>query len=150
MSGNGYGFCDSVQAPLTLITAFLRLARSKTFGRSANGSFGAGGVRGCGGNAARCAVELAVLDAYGVPLITLDVNLRERPSLDPGVVAGKLTDDVAALVVPSPNVLGVLEDWSALAEVAHQRGALQFAAANPVDRACQVVVGGAQHHRACA
>ncbi len=74
----------------------------------------------------------SVLDAYGVPLITLDVNLRERPSLDPGVVAGKLTDDVAALVVPSPNVLGVLEDWSALAEVAHQRGALLIAAANPV------------------
>src|SRR5262249_29787213 len=31
MSGNGYGSRDSVQAPLTLITAFLRLARSSTF-----------------------------------------------------------------------------------------------------------------------
>jgi len=74
----------------------------------------------------------SVLEAYGVPLVTLDMNLRERPSLDPGGVAGKLTDDVAALAVPSPNVLGVLEDWSALAEVAHQRGALLIAAANPI------------------
>ena len=31
MSGNGYGFLDSVEAPLTLITAFLRLARSRPF-----------------------------------------------------------------------------------------------------------------------
>ena len=37
---------DSEQAPLTLITAFLRLARSSTFGRSAQGSAGAGGTRG--------------------------------------------------------------------------------------------------------
>src|SRR5215468_4512678 len=38
---------DSVQAPLTLITAFLRLARSSTFGSSAHGCGGAGGARGC-------------------------------------------------------------------------------------------------------
>src|SRR6516162_5230282 len=47
ISGNGNGSRDSVQAPLTLITAFLRLARSSTFGRSAQGCGGAGGVRGC-------------------------------------------------------------------------------------------------------
>src|SRR5216684_1305190 len=47
MSGKGYGARDSVQAPLTLITAFGRLARSSTFGRSAHGCGGAGGVRGC-------------------------------------------------------------------------------------------------------
>ena len=35
------------QAPLTLITAFLRFARSSTFGRSAHGCGEAGGVRGC-------------------------------------------------------------------------------------------------------
>ena len=39
--------CDSVQAPLTLITAFLRLASSSTFGSSAHGCGGAGGTRGC-------------------------------------------------------------------------------------------------------
>jgi hypothetical protein len=47
MSGKGYGSRDSVQAPLTLITAFGRRARSSTFGRSAQGCGGAGGVRGC-------------------------------------------------------------------------------------------------------
>jgi len=46
MSGNGYASRDSVQAPLTLISAFLRLAKSSTFGRSAHGCGGAGGVRG--------------------------------------------------------------------------------------------------------
>src|SRR5438876_39042 len=44
MSGKGYGFCDNVQAPLTLITAFLRRASSSTFGRSAQGCGGAGVV----------------------------------------------------------------------------------------------------------
>src|SRR6266850_1394100 len=34
MSGKGYGSRESVQAPLTLITAFGRLASSSTFGRS--------------------------------------------------------------------------------------------------------------------
>src|SRR5262249_15763767 len=47
MSGKGYGAFDSVQAPLTLITTFGRLARSSTFGRSAQGCGGAGGTRGC-------------------------------------------------------------------------------------------------------
>ena len=44
MLGKGSGSLDSVQAPLPLITAFLRLARSSTFGRSAQGSRGAGRV----------------------------------------------------------------------------------------------------------
>ena len=47
MSGNGYGSRDSVQAPVTLMTAFLRLASSYTFGRSAQGCGGAGGTFGC-------------------------------------------------------------------------------------------------------
>src|ERR1700751_4389215 len=47
MSGNGYGSFDSVQAPVILITAFLRLASSTTFGRSAQGCGGAGGTLGC-------------------------------------------------------------------------------------------------------
>src|SRR5207344_2749755 len=47
MSGKGYGLRDSVQAPLTLITTFGRLASSSTFGRSAQGCAGAGGTRGC-------------------------------------------------------------------------------------------------------
>ena len=44
------GECPGTQragAALTLIIAFLRFARSSTFGRSAHGCGGAGGVRGC-------------------------------------------------------------------------------------------------------
>src|SRR5262249_19814470 len=48
MSGNGYESRDSVQAPLTLITAFWHLARSSTFGRSAHGC-GGGGRGWCAG-----------------------------------------------------------------------------------------------------
>jgi hypothetical protein len=40
------GSFDSVQAPVILITAFLRLASSTTFGRSAQGCGGAGGALG--------------------------------------------------------------------------------------------------------
>ena len=43
-----YGSRDSVQAPVTLITAFLRLASSSTLGRSA---------QGCAAPAARSAAE---------------------------------------------------------------------------------------------
>ena len=47
LAARGPLYGNSVHAPLTLITAFLRFARSSTFGRSAQGSLGAGGVRGC-------------------------------------------------------------------------------------------------------
>src|SRR5215475_16202034 len=47
MSGNGYGSRASVQAPLTLITAFGRCASASTCGRSAQGCGGAGGTLGC-------------------------------------------------------------------------------------------------------
>ena len=46
MSGKGYDSRDSGQAPLTLITAFGRFASSSTFGKSAQGCGGVGGVRG--------------------------------------------------------------------------------------------------------
>src|SRR4029079_16853775 len=46
ISGYGYGLCESVQAPLTLMTAFDRFASSSTLGRSAHGFGAAGGVRG--------------------------------------------------------------------------------------------------------
>src|SRR5690349_16015790 len=56
MSGNGYGSFDSVQAPVILITAFLRLASSTTLGRSAQGCCGAGVAVGA---VSRPALEVA-------------------------------------------------------------------------------------------
>ena len=44
---------DSVQAPLTLITTFLRLARATTFGRSAHGSAAAAELPACAAAACR-------------------------------------------------------------------------------------------------
>ena len=52
--------------------------------------------------------------------------------LDPADVAQRLDDTVAALVVATPNFFGLLEDGAALAELAHARGALAIAAADPV------------------
>ncbi|HEV7214197.1 MAG TPA: aminomethyl-transferring glycine dehydrogenase subunit GcvPA, partial [Chloroflexota bacterium] len=74
----------------------------------------------------------SVLEAYGVCLRTLPGDLASRRSLDPATVVDQLDDSVAALVVPSPNVLGVLEDWRALADAAHASGALLIAVANPI------------------
>lgn len=73
----------------------------------------------------------ATLDAYGVPLRTLELDLPTERRLDPARVAAALDDQVAALVVPSPNVLGVLEDWQALAGPVHAAGALLIAQPNP-------------------
>lgn len=52
--------------------------------------------------------------------------------LDPETVAARLDDSVAALVVPSPNYFGLLEDGAALASLAKAHGALVIAVANPI------------------
>ena len=52
--------------------------------------------------------------------------------LDVAAVDARLGDEVAALVVASPNYYGVLEDGAALAEKVHERGALLIAVADPV------------------
>ena len=44
----------------------------------------------------------------------------------------QLDDQVAALVVATPNYFGLLEDGAKLAELAHAKGALAIAAADPV------------------
>ncbi len=52
--------------------------------------------------------------------------------LDPAEVAKRLDETVAAVVVATPNYFGLLEEGAALAEMAHARGALLVAAADPV------------------
>ncbi|HEY8741782.1 MAG TPA: aminomethyl-transferring glycine dehydrogenase subunit GcvPA, partial [Chloroflexota bacterium] len=74
----------------------------------------------------------SVLEAYGVPLRELPGDVTGQRRLDANAVATQIDDSVAAIVVPSPNVLGVLEDWTALAEAAHVKGALLIAVANPI------------------
>src|SRR5207247_2149375 len=79
MSGNGYGSRDSVQAPLTLITAFSRLARSSTVGRSAHGWRGARRVR-----ARRTALRVCCHSAMISPAIWVDrLDDREPTGMGP-------------------------------------------------------------------
>lgn len=52
--------------------------------------------------------------------------------LEPAEVAKQLDDQVAALVIATPNYFGLLEDSAKLAELAHAKGALAIAAADPV------------------
>ena len=52
------------------------------------------------------------------------VGFLENGRVDAGDLGGGLDDDVAALVVQSPNVFGTIEDTFALAELAHEGGAL--------------------------
>ena len=52
--------------------------------------------------------------------------------LDPAEVEKQLDDQVAAVVIATPNYFGLLEDGAALADLAHAKGALAIAAADPV------------------
>src|SRR2546423_13273178 len=96
MSGYGNGWCDSVQAPLILITAFLRLARSTTFGRSAQASGGAGGTCGC-----RIAIWSMMKRVSGWRSISaVGVDVPPEQHVDREIVLNsRLTDPVEARVV---------------------------------------------------
>jgi glycine dehydrogenase subunit 1 len=66
----------------------------------------------------------------------LPIHLEEIP-LDDGrtdvkVLSEKLGDDVAAVIIPQTNFLGVVEDFRALADAAHAHKALAIAVFQPV------------------
>ena len=52
--------------------------------------------------------------------------------LDPAAVEQAVDDTVAAVLVASPNFVGVLEDLAPVAEAAHAHGALLVVATNPI------------------
>ena len=66
----------------------------------------------------------------------LDVNLVQLPEkdgvLDTSSIKGQLTDSVAALLVQSPNIYGILEDYSGVAEVLHENKSLFIVSSNPM------------------
>lgn len=74
----------------------------------------------------------AVLATYGLPFDELPVDLPGRLTLDPTTVREALRDDVAAVVIQSPNFLGALEDGEAVAAAAHEAGALLVAGFDPI------------------
>ncbi len=65
---------------------------------------------------------LQVLDAYFKPSEFERVTLSTLP--DGRTDYGKIPDDVSAIVVQSPNFMGVIEDLDAAAKAAHEKGAL--------------------------
>ena len=93
-----------------------------------------------------------VLDTYasgiGLERVTLPLDASGRTSL------GALSDDLAAVIVQSPNFVGCIEDLGAAANAAHARGALAVAATSealslallrsPGELGCDVACGDAQ------
>lgn len=76
----------------------------------------------------------AVLDTYGegVGLEPRTVARGGDGRVDPDALRDAVDEDTAAVVVQSPNFFGVIEDWAAAAEVAHEAGALLVAVFDPV------------------
>ncbi|NVN90239.1 MAG: aminomethyl-transferring glycine dehydrogenase subunit GcvPA [Desulfuromonadales bacterium] len=74
-----------------------------------------------------------VLKTY---LYNLDVDVIELPPLDGMLnrsgLAGALDEDVAAVLLQNPNFFGSVDDFSALADQLHQRGALLIASVYPI------------------
>ena len=70
---------------------------------------------------------LAVGYGMTVDEVALDGAVTELEAL-----RGALGDDVAAVVIQQPNFLGAVEDVQALADAAHEHGALVVCAADPL------------------
>jgi len=69
--------------------------------------------------------------SQGVELIEIPYDLRTGRT-DLGALAAHAKNDITALVIPQPNVFGVLEDVDALATWAREHGALGIAVVNPI------------------
>jgi glycine dehydrogenase subunit 1 len=52
--------------------------------------------------------------------------------VDPGQLAGAITEDTAAVVVQQPNFFGQLEDVEAIVDAAHRKGALAIVSIDPI------------------
>ncbi|HAL92048.1 MAG TPA: aminomethyl-transferring glycine dehydrogenase subunit GcvPA [Verrucomicrobia bacterium] len=76
----------------------------------------------------------AVLQTYFGAKGEPKLELVPCPSgrMDLAEVEKRLDDTVAAVVVATPNFFGLLEDGAGIAEMAHAKGALLIAAADPV------------------
>jgi len=73
-----------------------------------------------------------VLDTYAESGRVEVVSAASGPRIDAAELAEEIDDSVAAVLVASPNFVGVIEDLAAIAEVAHSVGALFVVASNPV------------------
>jgi len=78
-----------------------------------------------------------VLETYnaGVGLEIRTVPFGGDGRLDLDAMRAAVRDDTAAVIVQSPNFFGIIEDWSAAADIAHAAGALLIAVFDPVSLA---------------
>jgi glycine dehydrogenase subunit 1 len=72
------------------------------------------------------------LETYAASGLLVVESLDPEPRLSLETLAAHLDDSVAAVLVASPNFVGVLEDVAALAHAAHEAGALLVVATNPI------------------
>ena len=59
----------------------------------------------------------------GIPVSEVEY-VRETGLVDVAALEAAITDDTACVLVQSPNFFGTIEDVAAIAQIAHQRGAL--------------------------
>src|SRR5215831_6102951 len=69
-----------------------------------------------------CAVVNTYARNLGIHIETIGYTSKGRVNLDE--VSQRLKDDVAAIVVQSPNFFGTIEDTNEVIDLAHKRGAL--------------------------
>jgi len=70
----------------------------------------------------------------GIELVELPFDAAGGHT-DPAALEAYAGEDIAALVIPQPNIFGVLEEVDALTDWAHAHGALAIALANPTSLA---------------
>jgi glycine dehydrogenase subunit 1 len=58
----------------------------------------------------------------GIPITTVSYN--QGGQIDRAALEAAITDDTACVLIQSPNFFGTIEDIDAIADIAHQRGAL--------------------------
>jgi glycine dehydrogenase subunit 1 len=73
-----------------------------------------------------------VLETYAESGLVELVEYQPDAKADPSDVTHVLDESVAAVLVSSPNFVGVIEDLAGLAECAHDVGALLVVATNPI------------------
>jgi glycine dehydrogenase subunit 1 len=66
---------------------------------------------------------------YGTEVVEIDLD---DGATDLGALSDALGDDVGAVIVQQPNFLGAIEDVRAIADAAHEHGALAICAADPL------------------
>ncbi|MBI4387993.1 MAG: aminomethyl-transferring glycine dehydrogenase subunit GcvPA [Candidatus Omnitrophica bacterium] len=75
-----------------------------------------------------------VLDTYlaKTGMESVEIPFLKDSSLDQNALREKLTVDVGAIIIQSPNFFGSVEDLSGIAELAHQNGSLFIMVSNPL------------------